>query len=762
MKKAARGARRGRRAWGLAALLIVLAAGAPVAAAQDGGVQDGEGVLAGRVVNAESGAAVSFAQVLLEEAARSTTAGADGRFVLVGVPAGQYTLKAFRVGYRPFEGSVRLAAGDTTEAEVRMGATTLAVEGIVVRGRRGAETLADRDVVLDDQALRRQMGATIASTLEAEPGIAMRSMGPAPARPVLRGLGGERLLVLEDGGVTGDLSHTSSDHAVTIEPMTAERIEVVRGPGALQYGPNVLAGAVNVVRGYVPEVRLDGPRATLSALGTSVSRGWAGSAAVEAPLAETPLGTLVTQADGSARRAQDVHTPAGVLSNTALATYNASGGASLVGTWGFAGGAASRYHSEYGIPGGFVGAHPNGVSIVMDRSLAELEGRYRPGGGALAHVLSHIDVAGRYTRYAHQEYEAGGLLGIEFGVLSYHGSVTAHTEGLGPLERGAVGVSAAYRDYASGGYSFTPRSTEQTLSAFIFQEMQADPFVVQAGLRFDHRRVMPAARDTSRLIGVIRPRQFAGVSAAVSGTWAASERLTLGARLLRSLRLPGIEELYSEGPHLAAYSFEVGNPALQMERGWGTELTARYEHPSAAVRLALFYNRISDYIFPQNTGEPSRVQLPIYQYRGAEARFVGGEAAATWRMGAGLEAEASASYVRATQLDAQQGAGRPLPQIPPLKGRLGVRYRRGGLTLGPTLRLAAAQERTGDFETATPGYAVLDVSAEYAVAAGSVLHTISLGVENVFNTEYRDHLSRVRVIMPEPGRNLRLLYRVHL
>lgn len=733
----------------LAALVLfaVLCSGPTFAQAQER-----LGAVVGTARDAETGAVVPFTQVLLEEANRSAVSDAEGRFVLENVPAGLQTLKAFRIGYAPLIRNVEVPAGDTLRLVLRLSAAAVEVGELVVEGARNeAQQLADVAMELEGQRLRQHLGTTIAETLDDEPGIAMRSMGPAPARPVMRGLGGERLLVLEDGGRTGDLSATSSDHALVVDPMTAERIEVVRGPAALVYGPNTLGGVVNVVRDYIPSSRPEAVHAQFSAQGQSASTGMAVGAALSAPVGPQ----FAIHADASYRGAQNVDTPEGALENTGLNTANASLGASLVQRWGYVGLAGSYYATNYGIPGGFVGAHPDGVTIELERqhleARSELLTPFR--------WMPRIEARGTFSRYYHQEFESSGSLGIEYGLLSYHARVVARTAQYGPFRKGAVGVWAEFRDYAAGGFSSTPPSTEYTLAGFAYQDVHLGDVTLQGGLRYDLREVRPRTAGTSGLSGDVRTRRFGGISASATALVHPAEAVTLGATAMRALRMPGIEELFSEGPHLAAYAFEVGNTALPLETGLGAEIFARYGGRGVTASAAAFVNDFDSYIFPRDTGTTdARVFLPVYQYTGVPARMAGAEASLSVRLLRGWRTTASGSYVRGTLTDTNE----PIPWMPPLQGTLGLQWRQGRLTLGADLRLAAEQARVGAFEQPTDGYAVVDVYAQYYVSTGGLLHTFDLGVENVTDTAYRDHLARVKSIMPEPGRNIKLLYKLLL
>lgn len=709
------------------------------------------GTLFGYVRDSENGEPVSGTQVLLAEITRSGMTHADGHFYIPELPLGKFTLRTFRIGYQNIVVTVNINQCDTNRVVLKINSSPLQVAAIQVTGdtEDPLNILTKPDVLLENKKLRQQLGRTIAETIANEPGLDQRSMGPAPARPVLRGLSGDRLLLLEDGERTGDLSATSADHAVVIEPMTADRIEVIRGPEALIYGSNTLGGVVNVERGYIPMTYLGHVHGTATYQGETVNAGNSGGFAFTAP-----VGPLSLRLDGSARQAGDIRTPVGQLKNTNIQTWNTSAGLGLARSWGNLGVAGSYYKSDYGIPGGFVGAHPNGVDIELDRRHYEAEARLifpeKP--------VNQLKLHGTYSRYYHKELESRGILGIEFGVLSYHFSATASLRDFGQLKNGLVGVWAEIRDYAAGGFAFTPPTKEYTGAAFVYEEGHFGNWVFQGALRFDHRQVKPAYESVSRKIGLIHQRTFANFSGAFSGLYRLNHQLALGGRFMRSFRAPGIEELFSEGPHLAAYAFEIGNPELGEETGLGLELFTRLSGARGQAELTFFRNQISGYIFPQNTGQLNyRTLLPTYQFSGLDVLMLGGELTAEYAILEHLVLAGVLSYVRGELTESQT----PLPWMPPLSGKLQLKFSRENLGAGLSLRSAAAQERLSEFEERTAGYTVLDLNAQYLFSTDHLLHSVDVIVENVTDVEYRRHLSRVKSIVPEPGRNFKLLYRVY-
>ena len=240
---------------------------------------------------------------------------------------------------------------------------------------------------------------------------------------------------------------------------------------------------------------------------------------------------------------------------------------------------------------------------------------------------------------------------------------------------------------------------------------------------------------------------------------------------MHSFRAPTLEELYSEGPHLAAYSFEIGNPQLDPERGLGTELFLRYRSSRINAEVVGYRNKFQNYLFPRDTGEQSVSDpaLNNYQFIGTEAEFFGFELSANLQLHQRLTVGGNLSYTRAERTVSEEeqqvtgfsGDTRPLPMIPPLQGSFFVKYSQGNFTATTRMVLADKQTRLSEFETRTDGYRLLNASLQYRIDQTNLLHTISLSGKNLLNTTYRNHLSRIKEVFPEPGRNISLLYRLY-
>lgn len=726
----------------------------------------GGAVIRGVVVDT-AGAPVAFATVRLLELHRGYQTHEDGRFAFTALPGGRYTLAVQRLGFA-LERRVIVVppGGDSLRIVLSPSVKQLATS--VVTGtvdERSAEEALSSTTVLGGAALDRRLEPTLAQTLQGQPGVTLSSLGPATSRPVVRGLSGDRVLVLEDGLRPGDLSSTSADHAVAVEALTARQVEVVRGANSLLYGSSALGGVVNVVREEVPTSRPDHAHGTLVLQGATVNRGGTVGAT-----GTTALGHVAVRGEGSVRTASDLRTPVGVLGNTGLSTYSGSVGASLVGERGHVGAAYRLYANDYGIPGGFVGAHPTGVNVEMRRHMARIEGEshglgfFRSLRGSLA-----------FTDYTHAELSRAGRVATRFSQQLLAGEFVARRNAEGTFATGAVGVRAQLRTVDLAGALRTPDTDDWNVAGFVVQEIGAGRLRGQVGGRYDVARYTPQERafvfvGTDSTLAAART--FGAFSGALGVLYEAIPGLRFGANLSRAYRTPDFNELYSDGPHLAAYSYDVGNPRLGEETGTGLDLFARFTRERIRAEVAVYRNEMRGYVFPRNTGLVGRQgDAPLFQYTGTDARFTGGEVSAEATISQFLVVEGSASVVRGERLGpldsipASRGfpggvASRWLPFVPPPQGTLSIRWERPRWFAGGGVRAAARQWRTGDYETPTDRYRVFNVVAGIRLLEGARLHALTLRVDNLTDVIHRDHLSRVKDIMPEAGRNVSVLYRV--
>ena len=708
--------------------------------------------ISGQVIDAEAETPLVDVHVsLLGKAGGASLSRTNrvGQFRFDEIAPGTYTLRFERVGYETLDQEIVVNTGSTAiTVELKHNPLQLGEVVVTPGDEEHAHFEKTTGLNLSSRQLDQQMGATIAETLSGEVGIAQRTMGRAAARPIIRGMGGDRLLILEDGGRTGDKSASAADHAVAIDPTTATNIEITRGPASLIYGSSTLGGVINVKRETIPQTLPNRPTVSLTFQGESVNSGLTGTTGLT-----VPIGDIAWRLELNRRGTDDTHTPIGIIENTSLSQTNFATGISMVKDWGHIGISGSNYRSDYGIPGSPEG-HIQGVTIDLDRQRYEGNFEY----GFQQSFLEKLKLHSTYTRYQHQEIESNNTLGVEFGLLTYNASVLAYMHG-----DAVAGVWGEYRDHATGGFYWTPHTREMSLAGFYLKQKRFNTdLTLQGAIRYDIRRVEPFEEGAIIRAGAVQRRDFGGVSSAVSGIYHWSNHLETGATLMKTFRTPGIEELFSDGPHLAAYSYEVGNAKLGSEDGFGSEAFLRYSSERMKFNLTVFRNQIYSYLIPTNTGEKewgsgTAGWLWIYQYRGQDAILDGAEFSVDAEIIPRLQAQVRMSYVRGTLATSEL----PLERIPPLNGKVALRYGRQPLNLHITARFSDDQLRLGEFEEVTDGYIVYDAGFQLSFPIWELQHQAVVTVENIFDTEYRQHLSRIKSVMPEPGRNVKFLYRLN-
>lgn len=656
----------------------------------------------------------------------------------------------------------------------------------------GASVLTGTDLVRD---VRPQLGDTLARL----PGVSATSFSPGASRPVLRGFQGERIRVLTDGIGSIDASNTSADHGVTIDPLTAERIEVLHGPAVLLFGSQAIGGAVNVLDRRIPRAVPEG--------GTHVDIiGAYGSAADERSLGgglDLGIGGgFVLHVDGSYRKTDDLRVGGFVLAPTlraeqleiaeeeleeghaeeaeeALENANRRGripnsateqktlgaGLAYIGDRGSLGVSVSWFDSDYGVPTrpGAGHHHDEGeegeeeeeggeeehgsvpVTIGLEQVRADLRGHLKLGGGFLDELRVRVGAAD----YEHTEFE-GEEVGTIFKTDGIEGRLELVQADRGGW-RGASGIQFFRRDFeAIGAEAFVPPNKTSQFGIFTLQEIAAGGVEFEGAARYEHSSV------SSDTVGV--DRSFNAFSAAVGAAYAPSERVRFGINLSRAERAPAAEELLSNGPHIATGAFEIGDPTLAKEKSWGLEAYARAEVGPVRFRASIFANWFDDYIFQTATGAEED-ELPVFQYFQRDARYVGFEAEASadlFKVGSfTVRGDVVADYVRAT-ID----EGGPVPRIPPLRLLGGLEANSDSLTGRVEAEWVDDQDRLATLETPTDGHTLVNASLSWRPWGKRRETVLVLSANNIFDVDARRHASFTKDFVPLAGRDIRLSARV--
>ncbi len=705
--------------------------------------------LSGIILDEENEQPVDKVLIKVEGINGSTATDDDGKFLIKDLEIGEYYIQFRRIGYISQRRLVKIKSdANKTPFVVKMTPHGVTSAKVVVKGNNTSTKfmeLSEHANKLDGKDLQKQIGISIAATLKNEAGVAVRSMGPAPARPVIRGLGGNRIMLSQDNEPVSDMSASSPDHAVTIDPSGSEKIEIIRGPKVLLSSTTTIGGVVNVVKNDIPQ-----EKPANSSLSAKTSFESANQSKLGFVKAIIPVSDFAFKASYSQRIAGNMNTPLGELQNTDLNSnaFNV-GGAYLLPNFS-AGFAVNQFDTEYGIPGGFVGAHPNGVDIEM------LKRKYSGKFTLDIHkdFVDNFSLDLQRSYYRHTEYESNGSIGAEFVFRDITADFKMNQKNYGIFEFGTMGAFFNYRNLKLGGFVFTPPTSKTTVAPYIFEDFKLGEYMMQFAVRYSFDNYSPDLNYESSSFPVSE-RTFHSVSASISVLKETFDNIYFGANLSRTSRAPSIEELFSQGPHLAAYSYEMGNPDLDGEYGYGSELFGYWQSDLVFASVNGFYNYLPYFVTSRNTGETNFSQLlPIYQSEGVEAELYGIEAKIDHKICKCIRAIANFSYT----IGNNKTDDLPLPQIPPFKAFLEMRYVANELEFGVNAEYVAEQNKLDKFELPTDSYFIMGIYGRYSFLALSSYHTLSFRADNIFDTEYYNHLSRIRQIMPERGFNFKIQY----
>ena len=750
----------------LAAAAMAVLTAAPLLAQETGRVQG--------TVTLEEYGSIHGAVVLVVGTGGFALTDEQGRFAIDGVPAGSYEVLAQREHLTAGRQTVTVDPGGAATVDFVLELSPVREDVTVTASAGGTETTFEAFnavTTVDSFDIARESAGSLGDALRNEPGIAIRSFGPGASRPIIRGFDGDRVLILEDGVRTGDLSSESGDHGVAVDPNSAERIEIVRGPATLLYGSNAVGGLVNVItpQESYRESLLEGTRAQLSAdVGSANAQ-----TGTNVGLQHARNGVHYW-AGGSMRRTEDYATPAGTVENSATESTNARAGVGWSGDRLFASAGVTLNDGRYGVPfaGEFHGHHEvdsgghgddhgddhgGEAAIALDWQRRAL--RADIGLQGLANrVVEGVQLSLNAIDWGHDELEIEA--GNENVGTRYDNRVyilradvdqrqTAHLSG-------RFGAWTQIREFeAAGVEALAPRTDLSSFAAFAYEELSLGRFRVQFGGRVDRDNYRVAERtggdgddahdddhdahDHGRPVEApdARDRGFAGASASVGLHAELGAGNALVANLTRSHRAPAIEELYNFGPHVGTLSFDIGNPDLDAESTLGLDLSLRHRGDRVRGDLNFFVYDIDNFIFGDRSGEVLD-NLPVFNVLQGNSRFTGFDARSSVRLAGLTWLTLGLGYV-----DAQlTTTGEALPRIPPLRGTLELDIPYGGFTLSPQVEFAGRQADVFRGETETDGYSVVNLRASYVWPRQDMAHILSFTGYNLTNELYRNHTRR--------------------
>ncbi|MXO56007.1 TonB-dependent receptor [Altererythrobacter gangjinensis] len=671
---------------------------------------------------------------------------------------------------------------------------------IIVRavGLTQLDVLAGTSVV-EGLELQRNQDGQIGEVLAKLPGVSATSFSPGASRPVLRGFSGERVKVLVDGIGAIDVSNTSADHAVSINPLTAESIEVLRGPAVMLYGSQAIGGAVNIIDRRIPRrVPQEPVHVDASIAANSAANLYEGGLSVDVPIGKN----FVIHANGAYRQTGDLTVPGfviapglraelledaaaeqlegefeeadelretaaqrGTLRNSATETWSADVGLAFFKGESSLGFSVGVYDTSYGIPTSPGAGHHGeeeadapafgapefgaeeeneNVTIGLRQVRADLRGDLDLGDGFFNALHTRVG----FSDYTHTEFE-GAEVGTVFDVSGLEARAVIEQNRKGTWN-GSIGTQYYFRDFrAEGAEAYVPPNRTDQFAIFTLQEVETGPVQLEMAARYEATKV--GAQD----LGV--ERDFGTVSGALSIAHETQDGLRFGVTGSRAERAPSAEELFSNGPHIATQAFEVGDPFLSTETAWGVEAFVRGRVGLASVNVAVFQSWFSDYIFLSETGREED-DLPVFEYLQGDVDYFGVEGEISLPLIENGPVRLTAD-LRGDYINAKLSNGNALPRIPPLSLLGALEAATGDFDSRVEVQWFDSQKSVAPFETQTDGFTFVNASIAWRPLRDNGTVAIVLQADNILNATGRRHASFTKDFVPLSGRNFKVSVR---
>jgi outer membrane receptor protein involved in Fe transport len=714
----------------------------------------------GRVTD-EQGMAVAGASVTIEELSLSTTTSSDGRFRFNALPDGRYTISARRAGFSTAAtAAASVASSGDVNLVLRRSAAILEPVNVTA-SRSPVSTLMSPlpTSFLAGEDIHREGSISLAHSLAKLPGVRTVSSGEQIGKPLIRGLVGPRVLVLDDGSRIEDYSWSDED-APSLDSRLAQRVEVIRGPASVLYGSEALSGVVNVLPVELTWADDGGTRRkTAFELYGASNNKEAGAGAMYAGASSK----YAWRALGMGRFAQNYSSPSEEIQNSGMFAGSGDVAFGVRHSTGTSSLRIAGYGGEFHLleaSGPEEGDSTGGpvrqaldirAQLRDDRALGSirLETKAQFQRHGLAEVSDDcVPAPGETTCQKVKDQKAFGLT-LNTGTLDLlaHHSLTS-------AMRGTIGVSGLLQSSSTEGPIFlVPEATSKSIGAFAVEEFTSGPITLTAGGRGDYRSL---SSDASVPLSLAADnRNWSNVSGDVGLVVRPASTFSFVANAGTGWRAPTLFDLYTNGPNLAEARYEIGDPALKSERAVNIDGGVRYFSEIVRAELTGFRNTIDNFIFVTPTSQRIN-NLQVFRHLQSDARLTGMEAALEVRPTNMISLRASHDFVHGDDLENDQ----PLPLMPPARTLLGAEINPetsgwlSGARAGAEVQIVEEQKRLNPEDYATDGYALLNLDFGIERALGGIPLRIDLNVRNATNKEYKDFLSRYKTFAFAQGRTL--------
>ncbi len=747
-----------------------------------------EKTLSGKVVD-ENGQPIANAEVHIRALNKQVMTDSEGRFSFMAIEEGRYKLDVEAARYGHINQSVR-HDGSSITLRVEDDAETIVVTGNPLE--HSSLEMASPSVVIAGDELVKSRATNIGEALAELPGINLSSFGIGAGRPVIRGQQGNRVTVLSNNTSTQDASNASPDHWIAAEPLLAKRIEVLKGPATLLYGGGAVGGAVNVVDDRIPteapegidggfELRLGDSATgeqtfvgTLTA-GTELDGGTLAfhldlldsqTDPIEIPgFAESLRLRELEEAEGGGHSEEEEEEGFGELENSDTDTFGGSLGFSWITDNGYWGISYTDFDRNYGLPGHAEHGHEEGgmagepeeeeevIRLDLRQKRLDVKGQWNdPFEGFQTLKFSYSN-----TDYQHQELE-----GAETGTLFTNDADELRLELVHQAWKGwqgAFGVQYSDSDFAAiGEEAYIPQSNTEKLGLFWLEEKDIGDWHFELGVRFDHQELDAGQFGT---------REDNAVSFATGAVWHIDQNWSIPFNYARAQRIPQVEELLSNAgnnsleyvPHLATLTVELGDVNLGQETANNLDIGLRYHTDTIHSSIAVFHNRVNDFIYFENIGEFD--ELPLLQYSQQDAIFEGVEAEVEWAF-----AETSSGYWNLgvfgdyTHAEFDNASGAYIPRQPAKRFGASLGFEFEDFSAELKAINVAGQDKVSQGELATDGYDLLNLNLGYSLSFEKAEGLIFLRAQNLLDEEIRDHASFLKDRAPRAGRSITAGFRM--
>ena len=629
-------------------------------------------------------------------------------------------------------------------------------EELYVHSHRQDENNAPSSISLFGNQFQKSTKNSLATTLAGESGLSVRSFGQATERPILRGYSGDRFLIARDGTELNDLSATSADHAVSTEISSMGGVEIIRGPESLLYGSNTIAGVINLSPLLSYDKLVEDPEYKFI-----FSHENSNNSNIVYFGSTIPRGNYQISTAFSNRGADDQSSPIGLVENTSLSKTDVFTSIGKYNETGFSILSLENFQMSYGIPSSPEG-HINGVDLKMKK----LSQKFHYHSDINFGIFETVDLEQGYVKYEHREFEND---------KSYHAVLLAHDILYFKVKTSSdklkLGSFYQRKKFVAGGFYWTPNTYEDKIA--IYGALKTDLFNYETNIsgRIEHRIINPRGGKTffSNLNPIeVQSRNFTLASGGLS-FFKERKNASNYYQFLFTSRAPSIEDLFSDGPHLGNYAYEIGDPMLEQENTLGLENTVSLFNPKYTFNLTSYINYSPNYHISTKMGDgyvPGSDWIEwgsgpigwLYKYKliGLEATIYGFEPSFTFDLKSS-KISCNGSIIRGINMDDDI----PLSYMPP--DQLRIQYENNYLFLTNTFEtiFVSSQNRLGEFETETGGYNLVNYFGSYTISKNDKMHKIIFQFKNILNESYYNHLSKIKMIMPEAGRSFNINYRIY-